>query len=74
MATQYCLASTSNPTVRLLNPPLRCRGGERPPHLYSFERAELCLFLPGKGEWHLDLLLVDTMVSWAAAWLLHYEF
>lgn len=64
----------SNPTVRLIHPSLRCRGGERPPHLYSFERAELCLFRPGKGEWRPDLLLVDTMVPWAAEWLLHYEF
>jgi hypothetical protein len=68
---------TKNPSVTVLEPQLKSCNGERPPHLYRKTRHyptdRLCLFLPGGHEWTGRLLLADTMVPWAAEWLLHYE-
>lgn len=60
-----------NPSVHLVHPKLERREGMLPPHLYPHER--LCLFLPGGYEWNGQMALVDTIVPWAAEWLMHYE-
>lgn len=58
-------------SVVVLDPPLRDRQGERPPHLYPGDR--LCLYLPRAQEWNPSKLLLDTIVPWTSEWLLHYE-
>jgi hypothetical protein len=55
----------------LVEPKIQTRDGVKPPHLYPGDR--LCLYRPGTGEWNRRMLLVETIVPWAAEWLLHYE-
>jgi len=57
------------PDVDLVDPKLETRDGKRPPHLFPGDK--LCLCLP--NEWHGNMLLVNTIVPWAAEWLAHYE-
>ena len=57
------------PQVRVLDPPLRGRPGERLPHVYR--GPLLCLHLP--GEWTDEMHLATTTIPWASAWLAFYE-
>ncbi|MBM4090018.1 MAG: hypothetical protein FJ276_11460 [Planctomycetes bacterium] len=57
------------PDVKVLEPALESRDGEKPPHLFPGER--LCLCLP--GEWDGGMVMADTTIPWIAEWLLHYE-
>jgi hypothetical protein len=41
------------------------------PHRYS--DLSLCLYYPRYEEWHPGLFLAETIVPWAAEWLLYYE-
>lgn len=62
------------PRTRVLSPDLReLAGGRRIEHLYSQEEQELCLYLPGSGEWTPAMSLARTIVPWACEWLLHFE-
>lgn len=62
------------PKIFVLEPRLTMLSeGRRVPHLYDQEQGRLCLYLPGTGEWHSRRLLADTMVPWAALWLLYFE-
>lgn len=63
-----------SPEIVVLEPRLSALAGDRRiPHLYDQVRGRLCLYLPGTGEWHDRRLLADTMVPWAALWLLYFE-
>jgi hypothetical protein len=66
---QYSLGEP--PLVEVLNPKIVDRNGRMPEHLYL--DGSLCLYLPDSGEWDKSMLIVDTLVPWAAEWLLHYE-
>lgn len=59
------------PEVRLIQPTLQTREGERCPHLYP--DGVLCLYLPGAFEWTKEMQLVETIVPWISEWLAHYE-
>lgn len=50
-------------------------GATRLPHTYrNKERLQqLCLYLPGTGEWKPSMKLADTMVHWAVQWMYYYE-
>ena len=49
--------------------------GRRPPHIYdaTTSSTQLCLYLPGSGEWHSGLHLAKTVVPWASVWLYFFE-
>jgi hypothetical protein len=44
--------------------------GAKLPHVFA--RDELCLFFD--GEWDTNHVVAETIVPWAAEWLLFYEF
>ena len=47
------------------------RDGKPPPHLYL--GGDLCLYLPGSGEWYPDKPVAATILPWASLWLYYYE-
>lgn len=57
------------PHVTVLDPPLEPGPGDTLPHTYR--DGSLCLHL--KSEWDSSMPIADTIVSWAAEWLAHYE-
>jgi hypothetical protein len=57
------------PAVRVLSPDLEATETGFLPH--TFDDGNLCLH--DVGQWSGAVLLVDTIVPWAAEWLLHYE-
>jgi hypothetical protein len=57
------------PVTRILDPPLRTTETGFLPHI--FKDRSLCLH--DAGQWAEHMLIVDTIVPWAAEWLLHYE-
>lgn len=59
------------PGVYVNYPRLRGRKGVRPPHLYPHDR--LCLFWPVNREWNGSMYIADTIIPWAAEWLIFYE-
>jgi hypothetical protein len=59
------------PRVFVVDPPIERRNGVRADHMYG--ENELCVFLPGTGEWAEHKLLARTLVPWSMLWLLFYE-
>ena len=59
------------PRAYVVEPKLRYRENQRPPHLYSDE--SLCLYLPWGKEWDSHMYLAETILPWASEWLAHYE-
>lgn len=60
----------SRPTVRVRQPVLQLRpDAAELPHVFTGD--QLCLNLP--GEWNPAMSIGDTIIPWAAEWLLHYE-
>ncbi|SRR6266567_2771924 len=57
------------PAVRVLAPKLKPTDARFLPHTY--DDGTLCLY--NVGQWNGAMLIVDTIVPWAAEWLLHYE-
>jgi hypothetical protein len=57
------------PAVRVLAPELEATEAGFLPHTY--DDGTLCLH--DVGQWNGAMLIVDTIVPWAAEWLLHYE-
>jgi hypothetical protein len=57
------------PAVRVLNPELETTANRFLPHTY--DNGTLCLH--DAGQWDATMFIVDTIVPWAAEWLLHYE-
>ncbi|MBE9065015.1 hypothetical protein IQ256_29210 [cf. Phormidesmis sp. LEGE 11477] len=37
------------------------------------ELSSMCLYDPDGGEWNDTIFLADTVIPWAAEWLMHYE-
>lgn len=67
---------SSRPSVRILAPNLLALSCARiPPHLYPpiEHPLRLCLFHPHRGEWTRAMSIADSMVPWAAEWLMHFE-
>lgn len=70
----------SSPMVLVLDPPLVRRPAEpeRPvPHLYARPEPalppHLCLYWPPGREFDASMYLADTIIPWAAEWLMYYE-
>ena len=64
----------ARPVVRVLQPSLRAlAAGRTIPHLYSQEREELCMYLPGRREWSPEKLLTRTVLRWSVLWLYFFE-
>ena len=61
------------PDVYVESPKLRDRPEKTVPHLYDRERAKLCLWIPGRGEWTAHMWIVDSVLLWASEWLFFYE-
>lgn len=57
------------PVVRVLDPELKATETGFLPHTYN----DWTLCLHDAGQWTESMLIVDTIVPWAAEWLLHYE-
>ena len=57
------------PAVWVLAPELAPNKNGFLPHTY--DNGTLCLH--DAGQWNATMLIVDTIVPWAAEWLLHYE-
>lgn len=63
-----------SPRVIVEDPDLNAlAGGRRLPHVYSQTPVELCLYLPGTGEWAPYLRIDQTLVPWAYLWLFYFE-
>lgn len=43
------------------------------PHLYSQDRAHLCLYYPPGGEWNASMSIVNDFVPWIYMWLMFFE-
>lgn len=52
------------------------KGSTRLPHTYNYSngKQQLCLFLPGAGEWDSSKPIANTIVHWAVQWMYYYEF
>jgi hypothetical protein len=62
------------PKVLVLQPDLVELGEKRKlPHVYSQSPPELCLYLPGTGEWANDKFVSRTIVPWSMLWLYYFE-
>lgn len=62
------------PKVFVLAPDLIALAGEKDlPHVYQLKPTQLCLFLPGAGEWSSDKWIFKTIVPWAILWLFYFE-
>jgi hypothetical protein len=48
-------------------------GHRRLPHVYSQWPTQLCLYLPGTGEWHRGRSIAETIVPWTYLWLHYFE-
>jgi hypothetical protein len=57
------------PRVVVVSPELQPDAEGFLPHMY--DDNSLCLH--DRGQWKPQILIVDTIVPWAAEWLLHYE-
>lgn len=55
------------PTVWVLSPPLVAGA----PHTY--QEGNLCLYSPKEWKWQPDSVIAETILPWAAVWLLYYE-
>ncbi len=66
---QITYARGRYPAVRVLAPKLQAAKNGFLPHTY--DNGTLCLH--NAGQWKASILIVDTIVPWAAEWLLHYE-
>lgn len=50
-------------------------GAKRLPHVYNYSngKQQLCLYLPGSGEWNASMIIANTIVHWAVQWMYYYE-
>ena len=65
-----------SPDLLVLEPDLwMLSGGRKPPHIYPHvgRGTELCLWLPGAGDWTPQLKLGETIIAWTAEWLYYFE-
>lgn len=65
------------PKAYIVSPkPLQlAEGAKRLPHTYSYSngKQQLCLYLPGTGEWRPSMVIAQTIVHWAVQWMYYYE-
>jgi hypothetical protein len=57
------------PKVAVLDPAIQVPAGKKLPHVFPGDR--LCLHFP--NEWTTAMLIADTIIPWAAEWLVFYE-
>ena len=43
------------------------------PHTYDTKTQQLCLFHPKYNEWNSSMRIDETIVHWAAQWIVYYE-
>lgn len=77
---QTIRSTYSSPMVLVMDPPLvrRSTEPERPiPHLYARPRPDmpphLCLYWPPGREFDASMYLAESILPWAAEWLMYYE-
>lgn len=78
LSRQYSLAleylKNKTPKIFVVKPDLNILANGRDiPHMYDQKKGELCLYLPGAGEWNNRLLLINTAIPWASLWLYFFE-
>lgn len=65
------------PKAYIVSPkPLQlAEGAKRLPHTYNYSngKQQLCLYLPGTGEWRPSMVIAQTIVHWAVQWMYYYE-
>lgn len=62
------------PRVFVIDPDLtELAGGKDLPHVYQQKPTQLCLYLPGTGEWSPEQWIFKTIVPWAVLWLFFFE-
>jgi hypothetical protein len=59
------------PGVKVLDPELKRRNGDRVPHVYADN--EPCIFRSKYQEWTPSDLISETIVPWISEWLESYE-
>jgi hypothetical protein len=70
MRVSYKLGKS--PKVNVISPDLSALADSKPlPHIYGGN--EICLFLPGSGEWTSSMFLAETVVPWTVEWLFFFE-
>jgi hypothetical protein len=47
--------------------------GRRLPHVHQQKPTQLCLYLPGAGEWTARMRIDQTLVPWTFLWLFYFE-
>lgn len=47
--------------------------GRKLPHVYQQNPLQLCLYLPGTGEWSPSKRISETIVPWTFLWLWYFE-
>ena|SRR5215469_5562689 len=47
--------------------------GRKLPHVYHQNPPQLCLYLPGTGEWSPSKRISETVVPWTFLWLWYFE-
>lgn len=66
----------TSPDLFVLEPNLSVlASGKKLPHIYphSGKDTELCLWLPGSGDWTPQMKFGETYIPWAAEWLYYFE-
>lgn len=65
-------SEATSPKVFVVDPKPSPPAGKKLPHIYS--DGSLCLYDPKiDGPWNRSWAISDTILPWAAEWLLHYE-
>jgi hypothetical protein len=64
---RYANQQSKAPKVWVLNPEIHPNAKHRYPD------ASLCLYFPKDGSWSPHKFIAETIVPWAALWLLFYE-
>ena len=66
--------SKNSPRVYILNDEVHKVAKERIiPHLYSYEKIQLCLYYPSSKEFSKLMSLCETIVPWIYLWVSYYE-
>lgn len=64
----------SPPQIFVTDPDLtELADGKDLPHVYQQKPPQLCLYLPGTGEWAPDQWIHKTIIPWAVLWLFFFE-
>lgn len=71
---QIAYRQYQRPNVFVLEPDLVSLAENRKlPHVYQQSPPELCLYMPGTGEWGPDKLISKTILPWSILWLYFFE-